>query len=136
VKTVSVGELSHKGVSRVVSAAEQEPVLISKNNEPAVWMLSARQLARLAGGHEGGQAVYANALRLLAVTMFDEGILSLGQAAHLAGLPLGEFIELCGRLGVATLREPGEGVEAELARFDEWFGGERAQAPGTEPATR
>jgi hypothetical protein len=131
VKTVSVGELSHNGVSKVVSAAESEPVLISKNNEPAVWMISARQLARVAGGHEGGEGLYANALRFLAVDLFDRGALSMGQAARLAGLSLGDFIDLCARLEVPTLREPSEGVESELDRFDAWFASGR---PHTAPA--
>ncbi|MBV9280826.1 MAG: type II toxin-antitoxin system prevent-host-death family antitoxin [Chloroflexi bacterium] len=44
-KTVSIKELSQGGASRVVREAQREPVLISKNNEPAAWVLSSAELA-------------------------------------------------------------------------------------------
>ncbi|MDQ2741544.1 MAG: type II toxin-antitoxin system Phd/YefM family antitoxin [Chloroflexota bacterium] len=120
-KTVSVRELSHNGVSKVVTAAEAEPVLISKNNEPAVWMVSANELARVAARLGGDESVYRGALALVAVDLFDRGTLSMGRAARLAGLPLDEFIDLCGRMHVPMLRQPPEGFEAELAAFNAQF---------------
>ena len=40
-KTVSVGELGHGGASRAIRAAQREPVLVSKENRPAAWIVSA-----------------------------------------------------------------------------------------------
>jgi prevent-host-death family protein len=123
-KTVSVRELSHKGASKVVSAAETEPVLVSKNNEPAVWMVSAAELARVASQLEDGEGVYRDTLALVGVDLFNRGVLSMGRAARLAGIGLADFIDLCGRLHVPVLREPPEGFDGELAAFDAEVGGE------------
>lgn len=116
-KTVSVRDLSHKGVSRIVATAEREPVLVSKNNEPAVWMLSAVELSRVAS-LDGGDDVYQSAMTLVAVDLFRRDVLSLGKAARLAGMDLADFIELCGAMHVPVLREPPEGFESELVRFE------------------
>jgi len=120
-KIVSVRELSHQGASKVVTAARTEPVLISKNNEPAVWMVSAEELARVAANLRGDESVYRETLALLAVDLFDKGTLSMGRAARFAGMNLTDFIDLCSRLGVPILREPLEGFESELASFQSEF---------------
>ncbi|MGI8968771.1 MAG: UPF0175 family protein [Chloroflexota bacterium] len=120
-KTVSVRELSHKGASKVVTLAETEPVVISKNNEPAVWMVSATELARVAARLEGDESVYQQTMALVAVDLFNRGSLSMGRAARFAGMQLGDFIDLCGQLRVPILRQPPEGFEAELAAFDAEF---------------
>ncbi|MGI8825929.1 MAG: UPF0175 family protein [Chloroflexota bacterium] len=118
-KTVSVRQLSHEGASKVVAAAAAEPVLVTKNNEPAVWMVGASELARVASQVKGGDDVYRHTLALVAVDLFDRGTLSLGRSARFAGVDLAAFIELCGRLHVSILRAPEEGFEAELAAFED-----------------
>jgi prevent-host-death family protein len=53
----------------------------------------------------------------LAVRLFDESRISLGQAVKLAGLTHSGFIDLLGRLQIPVARpEPGE-LEQELADF-------------------
>jgi hypothetical protein len=47
-KTVSVADLGHGGASRAIRAAQQEPVLVSKENRPAAWIVSVERLAQVA----------------------------------------------------------------------------------------
>lgn len=55
----------------------------------------------------------------LAIKLFDENVLSTGQAAKLAGVPLAEFLKICSERGVPVVRyEPSE-IEEELKVFDE-----------------
>ena len=54
----------------------------------------------------------------LAVRLFEESRISLGQAVKLAGMSHSGFIDLLGSLNIAIARpEPGE-LEAELADFE------------------
>jgi PHD/YefM family antitoxin component YafN of YafNO toxin-antitoxin module len=120
-KTVTVRELSREGVSKAIRAAQVEPVLVSKNNEPAVWMVSADALAHIAMQHTGDQEIYRSTLQAVAVDLFDHDVLSMGRAAQLAGLPLGDFIDLCDRLHVPVLRESETGVAEEVDAFETWL---------------
>lgn len=53
----------------------------------------------------------------LAMRLFDQEILSLGQAARLAGLSIVEFMDHLDQSGIPVARpRPGE-LEQELARF-------------------
>lgn len=55
----------------------------------------------------------------LAIKLFDENVLSTGQAAKLAGLPLAEFLRICSEQGVPVVRyEPNE-IEEELKAVNE-----------------
>ena len=92
------------------------PVLISKENRPVAWILSAEKLAEIASAQgEGVAAAYRHALELLALDLYRDGVLTLGLAARLAGMPLSDFIDLCGRLQIPILWETEGGVTAELA---------------------
>jgi prevent-host-death family protein len=55
----------------------------------------------------------------LAIKLFDENVLSTGQAARLAGLPLAEFLKICSEQGVPVVRYEPEEIEAELKAVDE-----------------
>jgi len=68
-KTVPVRELSQNGASRVIAAAESEPVLVTKNNEPSVWMVSAREVALASAQLRGDGSVYRDALAVVAVAL-------------------------------------------------------------------
>lgn len=107
-KTTPVRELSQNGVSKVIAAAENEPVLITRNNEPAVWMVGARELAMASERLTGEDSVYRDALAVVAADLYRRGSLSIGRAARLAGVPLAEFILFCGRLDIPALRLAGE----------------------------
>src|SRR5439155_26995628 len=47
-KTISVAQLGHGGASRAIRDAEDGAVLVSKENCPAAWIVSAARLARVA----------------------------------------------------------------------------------------
>jgi hypothetical protein len=117
VKTVSVADLSHGGASRAVRDAQQEPVLVSKDNHPAAWLVSASELARVAKARRTNADVYQRALELLAIDLYQKEVLTLGRASKLAGMSLGDFIDLCGRLNVPVLWESPEGLAAEVEQF-------------------
>lgn len=116
--TVSVAQLGHGGASRAVRAALEEPVLVSKENRPAAWLVSAEQLARVAAATSDGGDAYRHALSLVATELYREGTLTLGQAARVAGLLLGDFIDLCGRLRIPVLWEPDGGLEADVEALE------------------
>jgi predicted HTH domain antitoxin len=124
-KTVPVRELAQNGASKVIAAAESEPVLVTKNSEPAVWMVSAHELALVSKQITGDGSIYRDSLAVVASDLFDRGDLSMGRAARLAGIPLADFILLCGKLGIPVLREPPGGLEAELAGLEAALQGER-----------
>ena len=77
-KTFSVGELGHGGASRAVRAAQQEPVLVSKENRPAAWILSAEKLAEVAAARGVAPDVYQHALELLSVELYQDEVLTIG----------------------------------------------------------
>lgn len=120
-KAVSVRELSQGGASKAVRAAESEPVLVSRHNEPAVIIVSLKDVARVAGQLSGDPDLYAAVLRLMAVDLFDHGVLSMGRAAQFASLTMGDFIDLCDQLQVSILREPDEGLKEEVDAFSAWL---------------
>jgi PHD/YefM family antitoxin component YafN of YafNO toxin-antitoxin module len=115
-KTVSVAELGHGHASRTIRDAQNGPVLVSKENRPAAWIVSAERLAELAVAHGAESAsIYQQTLELLAIEQYRQGTLTLGQAAKLANIPLSDFIDLCGRLHVPVLWPSSDGLEADLA---------------------
>lgn len=50
----------------------------------------------------------------LAAKLFDEGALTLAQAAKFAGLPLEAMVERLGAAGIEVLRQPIEELDREL----------------------
>lgn len=122
-KVISVKEIARGGVSRVVRDAEREPVLVSRDDEPAVWMISARELARIMNEAQPNTDPRAGAAALIALHLFDLGAVSLGRAAHLAGLALPDFIALCDSMGVAVFRAPEGGIGREVDAFASWLAG-------------
>ncbi len=87
---------------------------MSKENRPAAWIVSADKLAQVAAARGAGLEVYQRALELIAAELYRSATLTLGQGAKLAGLPLGDFIDLCGRLHVPVLWDPVKGVRADV----------------------
>jgi predicted HTH domain antitoxin len=114
-KTISVADLGHGQASRAVRAAQEEPVLVSKENRPAAWLLSAENLARVVAARGDATAdAYQRALELIAVELYRDATLTLGQGAKLAGMALGDFIDLCARLDVPILWESEAGLDADV----------------------
>ena len=54
--------------------------------------------------------------RTLALYFFETGLVTLSQAAQLAGLSLEEFIELLGEAGISAVDYPPEELEEEAER--------------------
>ena len=50
----------------------------------------------------------------LAAKLFQEGVVSLGKAARMAGLPVEDFIERLGALGIPATDYPPEELDDEL----------------------
>ena len=76
--------------------------------------MSAEKLAQVAAARSGELDVYQRTLELLAVELYRSETLTLGQAAKLAGLSLGDFIDLCGRLRVPILWESERDLAVEV----------------------
>lgn len=55
----------------------------------------------------------------LAVKLFDEGVLSQGQAAKMAGLSLADFFIACAARRVPVVRYGIDEIQKELEQFDE-----------------
>lgn len=113
-KTVSISDLGHGGASRAVRDAQGEPVLVSKENRPAAWIVSAQEVAAIAAARGVAPDIYDDALALIALDLYRREVLTLGQAARLAGMGLGDFIDLCGALHVPVLWDPKDGIRAEV----------------------
>ena len=58
-------------------------------------------------------------VELIAVDLYHREVMTLGQAAKLVGMALGDFIDidLCGELRVPILWEPAEGIGQEVDAF-------------------
>lgn len=61
---------------------------------------------------------------LLAIRLFQEGDVSLGYAAEMAGYSLRTFVELLGKRGIAVADYPEDDLDQEMSTFD------RLDAPG------
>lgn len=120
-KTISVAQLGHGGASRAIREAQEEPVLVSKENRPAAWIISAERLAEVAAASNAELGFYDQALRLLAVELYEKETLTLGQAARLVGMNLHDFIDLCSRLDVPILWEPPGGIKAEVEAMEAYL---------------
>jgi predicted HTH domain antitoxin len=55
---------------------------------------------------------------LLAIRLFEEGDVSLGYAAEMAGYSVCAFIELLGKRGIPTVDYPEGDLDQELTTFD------------------
>ncbi len=63
----------------------------------------------------------ADELRLsAAMRLYDQGRLSSGAAAALAGIPRTEFLSRLAEFGIDTFRQTHEELEEELANAREW----------------
>lgn len=117
-KTITIAELGQDGASRAIGEAEREPVLIKREAEPVAWIISAERLSQAGATAGGERTLYQSALALIAVDLYEQELLTLAQGARLAGIALGDFIDLCSRLSVPILWEPARGIEAEVDALD------------------
>lgn len=119
-KTLSVREVN-ENVSKALQEARHQPVLVRHADQPAVWMVSAAEVACAAGGAATEENVYMHVLEIIAVNLFDQGLLSMGQAARLLGISINDFIGLCDRLEAPVLRELDRTLEEQVDSFERWL---------------
>lgn len=110
-QTFNVRQLKNNP-SEALRSAMEGPVLVLKGDEPEAVLL-----------HLGlGDLPEDADLRLaLAVALFKAGSLSLGRAARVASLPVGELIRHLSRLGLSIADESAEETAAELDSLDAWL---------------
>lgn len=119
VKITSVLQFGRGAAPQAIRDAQQEPVLVTKENRPVAWILSAEKLAKVAAARGDEFAdTYERALDLVAVELYRQAILTLEQGALLAGVSLHDFIDLCSALRVPILWEPEGGIAAEVERLE------------------
>lgn len=89
----------------------QTVVLETQVPEDVYRTLRARGLFR--------EALAEESRRLLALRYYQDRILSLGKAAHLAGMSRWEFIDFLSARGIPVIEYSDEELEAEFAAVDE-----------------
>ena len=95
--------------TRALRAAREQPVLITNRDDPEALLLSLRGLAE----HEPD-------VRLtLATVLFDQGGMSVGRAARLAGTSVETFITHLGSRGIAVFRQNRDELGRDLRALDE-----------------
>ena len=102
--------LPQKNPSRTLRLAKEGPVLILKENESdAMSMHLAKSLMDIESGMRPA----------LAVSLYRNGCVSLGRAAKISGLSLGEFIDHLGSLGmdVVGADETTDGENRDLSAW-------------------
>ena len=100
-----------KNPSLALRQAREEPVLILKGNEPDAVLLHLEKT--LAETEESLRPALASVL-------YRDGVMSLGAAAKLSGLPLGAFIEHLASLEIDIVRKD-ETTGQETTDIDEWL---------------
>jgi predicted HTH domain antitoxin len=103
-KAVGIRELKDNPTG-ALRAARSAPVVITNRDDPEAILLSLRGL----GPDEPD-------VRLgLATVLHDQGAISLGRAARLAGVPLEAFMAHLGSRGIAVFRTRAQDLEDDLA---------------------
>lgn len=116
--TANVRELK-KNPSRALRLAKEGPVLILKGNEPdAVLVHLAKSLKDTESGVRPA----------LAASLYRDGCVSLGKAAKISGLSLGEFIDHLGSLGMDVVGAD-ETTDGESRDLSAWRSSSSTRVP-------
>ena len=108
--TTNVRELK-KNPSLALRLAREGPVLILKGNEPdALLMHLDKSLTETEAGMRPA----------LAASLYSGGTVSLGKAARISGLSLGEFVAHLGSLGIEIVRRD-ETTDSETSDVSAWL---------------
>jgi prevent-host-death family protein len=106
--------------TRALRAAREAPVLVTNRDEPEAVLISVRDLGR----DEPDVRV------ALARTLFDDGSISLGRGARLAGLDIEAFVAYLAERGIPVLRQRATQLDADLREVERWRTGSSSTAPG------
>ncbi len=101
-----------KNPSQALRLAREGPVLILKGNEPDALLVHLD--ASLTDTENGIRPA-------LAAHLYQGGTVSLGKAARTSGLPISEFIDHLGSLGIETVRHD-ETTAGETDDLSPWVG--------------
>ena len=111
--------LPQKNPSRALRLAKEGPVLILKGNEPdAVLVHLVRSLKDTESGVRPA----------LAASLYRDGRVSLGKAAKISGLSLGEFIDHLGSLGMDVVGAD-ETTDGESRDLSAWRSSSSTRVP-------
>jgi prevent-host-death family protein len=99
----SVRDLRNRSGDLLKDAELGQMALITKHGRPAILALPFDRRLLDQGIH-----------RALALHLFEGRLLTLAQAAKVAELSIGEFIDLLGSLGLAVVDYPAEELAGEL----------------------
>lgn len=118
-KAVNVRQLKNNP-SEALREARRHPVVILKGDHPEAVLVHLAEDALLS---EPG-------IRLaLATALYREESLSLGQAARLAELPIGDFIAHLSRLGIPVVRGTASSVREDADSIAKWRRGSSRRTP-------
>ena len=100
-----------KNPSQALRQAEESPVLVMKGDEPNAVIL-----------HLDTSLIEADrSIRpALAAALFKDGVLSLGRATRLSGIPIQAFLQYLGELGIDVVRLD-ETTALEAKTLDRWL---------------
>jgi predicted HTH domain antitoxin len=110
VHAVKVHELKNNP-SEALRRARKAPVIVMKGDEPEAVIVHL--------DHDGILSE-SGVRRALATALFKDGHLSLGRAAKLANMPLGEFIPFLGRQGIPAITGTADDVRRDLEALRRW----------------
>jgi len=100
-----------KNPSLALRQAEESPVLVLKGDEPNALIVHLDKSLT-----ETDQSIKP----ALAAALFKDGVLSLGAATRVSGVPLQDFLSHLGELGIDIVR-PDETTEREVESLDRWL---------------
>lgn len=110
-KTVNVSGLKNNP-SEALRQSHEDVVLVMNRNRPDALMVGVEQMKAL--DMPGVRTALATAL-------FRDGELSLARSAHLAEIPLSNFIAHISRLGIAVIEQQADEVERDMDTLEQWL---------------
>jgi predicted HTH domain antitoxin len=107
---VKVHELKNNP-SEALRRARKAPVIVMKGDQPEAIIFHL---------DNDGLLSEAGVRQALASALFKDGHLSLGRAARLADMPLGEFIPFLGSQGIPAITGTAQEVLEDLETLSRW----------------
>jgi prevent-host-death family protein len=101
----TVSDLRQKTKKLLKDAEDGHLALVTEHGRPAFLAVPFNERLLGYGIH-----------RTMALYFFELGLVTLSQAAKLAGVSLEEFIELSGEVGISVVDYPPEELEDEVSR--------------------
>lgn len=110
-ETVNVSGLKNNP-SEALRLAHRDVVVVMNRNTPDAVMVGIGAL---------GVLDVKGVRPALATALFRDGNLSLTRAAHVAGMPVSEFVSHVSRLGIPVVELTGAEAARDMDTLDEWL---------------